>query len=94
MYIDEETYEYLTNHYFRAGHDGCDEYTNLTTFHGMVNKFDICVSSFFIFFIFPLIQIRVFNSRNCPSLIFWCLVVTTCLVFYIMVVSDPIYDEF
>ncbi|CAP35154.2 Protein CBG17520 [Caenorhabditis briggsae] len=62
--LDEESYEYLTNTYFRAGHDGCDEYTSLTTFHGMI---------------------RVFNSRNCPSLIFWCLVVTTCLVFYIMV---------
>ncbi|CAL2049399.1 unnamed protein product [Caenorhabditis brenneri] len=67
--LDEETYEYLTNHYFRAGHDGCDEYTNLTTFHGMI---------------------RVFNSRNCPSLIFWCLVVTTCLVFYMMVCGTMI----
>ncbi|CAI2356515.1 unnamed protein product [Caenorhabditis sp. 36 PRJEB53466] len=67
--IDDEYLEYLTNHYFRAGHDGCDEYTNLTTFHGMI---------------------RVFNSRNCPSLIFWCLVVTTCLVFYIMVCGTMI----
>uniref|UniRef100_A0A8R1E0B1 DEgenerin Like n=1 Tax=Caenorhabditis japonica TaxID=281687 RepID=A0A8R1E0B1_CAEJA len=61
--IDEETYKYLSNHYFRAGHEGCDEYTTLTTFHGMK---------------------RVFNSQNCPSLIFWCLVVTTCLIFYMM----------
>ncbi|KAF1747229.1 hypothetical protein GCK72_023691 [Caenorhabditis remanei] len=39
--LDEETYEYLTNHYFRAGHDDCDEYTNLTTFHGMIERLNL-----------------------------------------------------
>ncbi|CAB3399406.1 unnamed protein product [Caenorhabditis bovis] len=63
---DSETDDDLNicNHYIRAGHEGCDEYTELTTFHGMI---------------------RVFNSKNWPSLIFWCLVVTTCLVFYMIV---------
>ncbi|CAD6193089.1 unnamed protein product [Caenorhabditis auriculariae] len=51
------------NVYLHVGHSGCEEYTGLTTFHGMI---------------------RIFKSSTWTSLIFWCFVVVSCLVFYMI----------